>query len=57
METHVGFSLLAILICLETLVLVLTGFCAWMEVRLRRSERDLAGCAFGEKDARGRRFY
>lgn len=40
METHVGFTLLAILICLETLLLVVTGLCAWMEVRIRRSERD-----------------
>jgi len=57
METHVGFSLLAILICLETVVLVVTGLCAWLEVRMRRSEKGLVGGELGEKGVTGRRFY
>lgn len=56
METHFGFSLLAILICLETVVLVVTGLCAWMELKMRRGERNLAGSGFDEKDMLGRRF-
>jgi hypothetical protein len=57
MESHVGFSLLSILICLEALVLVVTGLCAWMEIKIRRVERNLVGSGQDEKEVAGRRFY
>ena len=58
MESHVGFSLLAILICLETVVLVVTGLCVWLEVRMRRVETGVVGSGeFDEKEGSGRRFY
>lgn len=49
-ESHVGFSLLAILICFETVLVVLTGLCAWMEIQSRRLEQGFAGGDVDEKD-------
>jgi len=57
METHVGFNLLAILICVETVVLAGTGLCAWLELKMRRDETGMVGGEFDEKDMPGRRFY
>jgi hypothetical protein len=57
METHVGFNLMAILICVETVVLVVTGLCAWLELKVRREETGMVGSEFDEKDMPGRRFY
>lgn len=57
METHVGFSLLAILICLETVVLLMTGLCAWMELMMRKSERTSEGGGIGEKIGPSRRVF
>lgn len=57
METHVGFTLGAILICFETVVLVVTGLCAWMQIRMRRSEQSLVVSDLNEKDMPSRRFY
>lgn len=58
MESHVGFSLLAILICLQTVVLVVTGLCVWLEVRMRRVETGVVGSGeCDEKAGSGRRFY
>ncbi len=56
-ETQAGFNLLAILIGLETVLVAVAGLGAWMEVRMRRAERDGGVDGFGEKDMAGRRFY
>jgi hypothetical protein len=57
METHAGFNLLAFLICVEAVVPVVTGLCAWLELKMRREETGLVGSKFDEKDEPGRRFY
>lgn len=58
MESHVGFSLSAILICLETVVLVVTALCVWLELRMRRVQQDGVGSGgFEEKERSDRRFY
>lgn len=56
-ETHAGFNLLAILIGLETVLVVVTGLSAWMEVKMRRAERVGGVNGSAEKDMAGRRFY
>jgi hypothetical protein len=56
-EMYVGFNLLAILICVETVVMVVTGLCAWLELKMRREETEMVGREFDEKDMPGRRSY
>lgn len=60
-ETHWAFNLSAVLICMEMIVVVVTGLCAWMEVKLRKMEGDDEVSGFGEKepqtDVDGRTFY
>lgn len=56
-ESHAGFSLLVTLICLQTVVLVLTGLCAWMDVKMRRAQRELADDDVEEKDMPDGSFY
>ncbi len=57
-ETHVGFSLLAILICLETVVLVVTALCVWLKLKMRRLETAVVESGgFDEKEESGRGFF
>lgn len=61
-ETKVGFVLLAVLVGVESLVVILTGLRAWVEVRVRRGERDDGEegdgvVDYGEKGGVGRDAY
>lgn len=55
-ETHVGFSLLGILVGLKTLVVISTGLCAWLEVKMKGLERSSVRGGYAEKDVPGQRF-